>query len=62
MCPVVYSRRDFVLYILPIGLVMMRTLHCVYESCSVFVEGFLFVYLAFRFSYDEKLALCICVL
>ena len=50
MCPVVYLWRDFVLYILPIGLVMMRTLHCVYESCGVFVEGFIFVYLAFRFS------------
>ena len=46
---VVYSWRDFVLCILPFCLVWMRTLHCVYESCSVFMEGFRFVYDAFRF-------------
>ena len=47
---VVYLWMDFVLYISPFGLVRMRTLHCVYVSCSVFVEGFRFVYLDFWFS------------
>ena len=59
MSLVVYLRRDFVLYIVPFGLVRMRTLHCEYESSSVFFAGFRFVYLAFRFSLDENLALCI---
>ena len=47
---VVYLWRDLILYILPFGLVRLRTLHCVYESCSELVGGFRFVYLAFRFS------------
>ena len=62
MCLVVYLWRDFVWYILHFSVVRMRTLHCVYVSCSVFVERFCFVYLAFRFSWDEDLALCIRVL
>ena len=37
----------------------MRTLDGVYASCGVFVEGFRSVYLAFPFSLDENLALCI---
>ena len=41
---------DFVLYILPFGLVRKRILECIYVTCSVFVEGFRFVYLVFRFS------------
>ena len=45
-----YILRDFALYILSFGLVRMRTLLCIYESCNVFVERFRFVYLAFRFS------------
>ena len=47
MSLVVYLWRDFVLYIVPFGLVRMGTLHCVYESCSVFVERFPFIYLPF---------------
>ena len=42
-----YLWRDFVLFTLFFGLVRMRTLHCAYETCSVFVEGFRFVYLPF---------------
>ena len=49
VCLVLYFWRDFVLYISPFGVLRMRTLHCVYESCGVFVEWFCFVYLAFRF-------------
>ena len=49
-CLVVYLLSDSVLYILPFGLVRMRTLHGFYEFCSVLVDGFRFVYLAFWFS------------
>ena len=59
---VVHLWRDFVLYIMPFGLLRMRTLHCVYESSGVFVVGFIFVYLAFLFSLIKNLALRICVL
>ena len=45
-----YLWRDFVLYMMPLGFVRMRSLHCVYESSGVFAEGLCFVYLAFLFS------------
>ena len=45
-----YLLRDFVLYISPFGLVRIRTLHCVYESCGAFVEGFRLVYLIIQCS------------
>ena len=48
-CLVLYLWRDSVLYILPFGLVRMRTLHGFYEFCSVFVDGFRFVYLSLMY-------------
>ena len=50
MSLVVYIWRDYFLYISPFGVIRIRTLHCVYVSCSVFAERFRFVYLASRFS------------